>query len=97
MLFQKINHLITHKRLYHLCNMTDDRYWTIIIFVINVAIIFIDRRHSGVLPILLKDSRLKGFIYHRIGKIYPCGEKTVLFMMFIGCCSLPLDASVIIC
>ena len=42
--------------------MADDRYWAMIIFVINVAIILIDRRHSGVLPILLKDSRLKGFI-----------------------------------
>ena len=35
-----------------------------IIFVINVAIILIDRRHSGVLPVLLKDTRLKGFVYH---------------------------------
>ena len=63
-LFQIINNLIPHKRFYHLCNMTDDRYWTLIIFVINVAIILIDRRHSGVLPILLKDTWLKGFINH---------------------------------
>ena len=40
--------------------MIYDRYWTIIIFVINVAII--DRRHSGVLPVLLKG--IKGFIYY---------------------------------
>ena len=38
------------------------RYWTIIIFVINVAIILMDRRNSGVLPFLLKGTRLKGFI-----------------------------------
>ena len=63
MLFQKINNLIIHKRFYHLCNM-NDRYWTIIIFVINVAIILTDRRQSGVLPVLLKDTRLKRFIYH---------------------------------
>ena len=44
--------------------MTYDRNWTIIIFVIYVAIILIDRRHSGVLPVLLKDTRPKGFIYH---------------------------------
>ena len=39
--------------------MIYDRYWTIIIFVINVAIILIDRRRSGVLPVLLKTSDLK--------------------------------------
>ena len=64
MVFQKINDLITHNRCYHLCNMTCDRYWTIIIFVINVAIILIDRRHSVVLPFLLNDTRLREFIYH---------------------------------
>ena len=41
--------------------MIYDRYWTMIIFVINVAITFIDRLQSGVLPVLLKNSRLKGF------------------------------------
>ena len=44
--------------------MIYDRYWTIIIFVINVATILIDTRHSGVLPVLLKDTQLKGFIYY---------------------------------
>ena len=63
MLFQNINSLTTHKEFY-LCNMIYHRCWTIIIFVINVAIILIDRRHSGVLPVLLKGTRLKGFIYH---------------------------------
>ena len=60
----KINNLITRKGFYHLCNMIYDRYWMMIIFVINVAIILIDRRHSGVLPVLLKDNRLQGFIYY---------------------------------
>ena len=64
MLFQKINNLIANKGFYQLCNMIYNRYWTIVIFVINVAIILIDRCHSGVLLILLKDTRLKGFIYH---------------------------------
>ena len=64
MLLKKINNLITHKGFYHLCNMTYDRYWTVIIFVINVTIILIDKRQSGVLPVLLKDTRLMGFIYH---------------------------------
>ena len=64
MLFKQINNLITHKGFYHLCNMIYDRYWTIIIFVINVVIILIDSRDSGVLPVLLKDTQLKGFIYH---------------------------------
>ena len=62
MLFQKIYNLITHKAFHHLCNMIYDRYWAIISFVINVAIILINRRHSGVLPVLLKDTRLKGLI-----------------------------------
>ena len=48
----------------HLCNMIYDIYWTIMIFVINVAIILIDRRHSGVLPVLLKDTQIKGCIYY---------------------------------
>ena len=38
--------------------MIYDRCWTVIIFVINVAIILIDRRHSGVLPVLFKPSDL---------------------------------------
>ena len=59
MRFQKINNLITHKRFYRLCNLTDDRYWTIIISVINVAIILIDRRHPGVLSILPRYTRLR--------------------------------------
>ena len=63
MLFRKINSLRTHKGFY-LCNMIYHRYWTIIIFVINVAIILIDRRHSGDLPVLLKGTGLKGFIFH---------------------------------
>ena len=63
-LFKKINNLITHKGFYHFLNMIYDRYWTIIIFVINVAFILIHRRHSGVLPVLLRDNRFKGFIYH---------------------------------
>ena len=50
MLFQNINRLITHKGFYHLCNMIYHIYWTIIIFVIDVAIILIDRRHCGFLP-----------------------------------------------
>ena len=45
--------------------MIYDRYWTIIIFVINVVIILKDRHHSSVLPVLVKDTRLKGFIYHQ--------------------------------
>ena len=57
-----INNLITHKGFYHLYNMIYDIYCTIIICVINVAIILIDRRHSGVLTVLLKDTRLKGFV-----------------------------------
>ena len=40
--------------------MTYYKYWTIIIFVIDVSIIFNDRRHSGVLQILLKKN-LHGF------------------------------------
>ena len=59
-----MNNLITHKGVYHLCNMIYDKYWTIIIFAIIVDIILIDRSHSDVLPVLLKDTRLKGFIYH---------------------------------
>ena len=39
--------------------MTYDRNWTIIIFVIYVAIILINRRHSGVLPVLLKDTDVR--------------------------------------
>ena len=42
--------------------MIDDRYWTIIIFVINVAIILMDRRHSGVLPVVPKTPDLRDLL-----------------------------------
>ena len=64
MLIQKSNDLITHKGFYHLRNMIYGRCWTIIIFVINVTIVLIHRRHSGVLPVLLKDTRLRDFLSH---------------------------------
>ena len=51
MWLQKVYNLITHKTFHHLGYMPSNRYWTVIVSVIDVTIIFRNRQYSSIFPV----------------------------------------------